>query len=147
MSEQGLYYTESHRGHKIKHLYDYFCYLGIAQETLCGGLRLMSKSWGNIPIQFFFQYEIHLSLLSLIVFDTFLNVNCRKKNCRNCRKGKSYISFPFPFFLLQSSADVVQGGESAPKQLLFIGKQLAQEVHIGCRARPPLLQPAQGIKQ
>lgn len=55
--------------------------------------------------------------------------------------------FPLSFFLLQSSTDVVQAGESAPKQLLLIGQQLAQEVHIGCRARSSLLQPAQGVQQ
>lgn len=46
-----------------------------------------------------------------------------------------------------SSADIFQGGEPAPKQLLLIGQQLTQEVDVGRRARPPLLQPAQGIKQ
>ena len=47
----------------------------------------------------------------------------------------------------QSSTDVFKAAQSAPEKLLLVGQQLAEEVDVGRRARPPLLQPAQGVEQ
>ena len=101
---------------------------------------------GNLPFQ---ALRVSLAvkkkkstsvLLSLCLLNTFSQcVNCQKK-----KKNSNVSSFPF---LLQSPADVVQGGESAPKKQLLVGQQLTQEVYVGCRAGSPVFQPAQGMKQ